>query len=435
MLPTSRLGRYACFFVVCCAALVGSYHTESLAGRLYGDENWPGWRGPRGDGSSQEAATPVSWNGVTGENIAWKMPIPGAGHSSPIVWEDRVFVVSCLDENQERTLFCIDRREGKELWRRAVVTAPLEKKHGLNSFASGTPVTDGKLVYVTFLEADFGSKTERTPGNMVVAAYNFAGEQQWLVKPGRFASVHGYCSSPILFENLLIVNGDHDGESYLVALDAKTGETRWKVPREHKTRSYVTPIIREIDGRTQMILSGSKSVVSYDPRTGEKHWWMDGPTEQFVASMVYDGKYVFLTAGFPDYHILAIRPDGKGNVTDSHVVWRTTKQCSYVPSPVIAGKHFLVVSDPGIASCFDASTGERHWMERLGKHYSASLVTAQGLAYFLADDGVMKVVRPGPKLDVVAENPLGEYCYASPAISQGQLFLRAEHHLWCIGKK
>lgn len=421
--------------LVLCLTTVIAIEGSPDRGRLLGDENWPGWRGPRGDGSSQEAETPVQWNGVTGENIAWKTPIPGTGHSSPIIWQDRVFIVSCLDENQERVLFCFDRRDGKELWRRAVVTAPLEKKHGLNSFASGTPVTDGKLVYVTFLEADFGSKTERTPGNMVVAAYSFEGEQRWLVKPGRFASVHGYCSSPILFENLLIVNGDHDGDSYLVALDSQTGETRWKTPREHKTRSYVTPIIREIDGRTQMILSGSKSVVSYDPRTGEKHWWMDGPTEQFVASMVYDGKYVFLTAGFPDYHILAIRPDGKGNVTDSHVVWRTTKQCSYVPSPVIAGSHFLVVSDPGIASCFDAASGERYWMERLGKHYSASLITARGLVYFLADDGVMKVVKPGPKLDVVAENPLGEYCYASPAVSQGQLFLRGERHLWCIGKK
>lgn len=398
-------------------------------------ENWPGWRGPRGDGTSEEAEVPVQWNGISGENVAWKTPIPGVGHSSPIVWEDRVFVVSCLPEQQERVLACLDRRDGKKVWQQTVVKAPLERKHNLNSFASGTPVTDGKLVYVSFLETDFGSTTDRTPGNMVVAAYDFAGEQKWIVKPGRFASVHGFCSSPILFEDLLIVNGDHDGDSYLLALESQTGKMRWKVPREHKTRSYVTPIIREIDGRTQMIVSGSKSVVSYDPRTGDKHWWMDGPTEQFVASMVYNGKYLFLTAGFPDYHILAIRPDGRGNVTDTHVVWRTTKQCSYVPSPIVSGSHFLVVSDPGIASCFDAASGERQWMERIGKHYSASLVTANGLVYFLADDGVMKVVRPGPKLELVAENPLGEYCFASPAISQGQIFLRGEGHLWCLGKK
>lgn len=396
-------------------------------------ENWPGWRGPRGDGTSVEKNVPLRWNGKSGENVAWKVPLPGTGHSSPIVWEDRVFVVSCLPDTEERALLCLDRKTGQTLWQQIVLHAPLEKKHDLNSFASGTPATDGTLVYVTFLEPDFGSQKERTPGNLVVAAYDFSGEQRWLVKPGRFASAHGFCSSPVLFEDTLIVNGDHDGDSYIAALDRQTGATKWKVSREHKTRSYVTPIIREIGGRTQMILSGSKSVVSYDPRTGQKHWWMDGPTEQFVASLVFNGDLLFLTAGFPEHHILAIRPNGMGNVTDSHIVWRTTKSCSYVPSPIVIDKYFLVTSDDGIGSCFEAASGDRLWNKRLGKHYSASAVTANGLAYFLADDGIMKVVRPGAELDVVAENELGEFCYASPAISQGQLFVRGEKNLFCIG--
>jgi len=402
---------------------------------VWAGENWPGWRGPRGDGTSAETDVPTKWDGKTGENIAWKTRIEGVGHSSPVIWNDHVFVSTCLTDTRQRALLALDRRTGKILWQQDVLAAPLEKKHSLNSYASGTPVTDGQLVYVSYLEPDFGSDKERTPGNLVVAAYNFDGQRQWQSKPGRFASVHGFCSSPILFEDLLIVNADHDGDSYIVALDRRSGEQRWKVTREHKTRSYVTPIIRDIDGRTQMILSGSKSVVSYDPRTGEKHWWMSGPTEQFVASMVYDGKFLFLTAGFPEYHILAIKPDGKGDVTDTHVVWRTTKQCSYVPSPITLNGYFLVVADGGVASCFDAESGTRHWMERLGKHYSASLIAANGLVYFLADDGIMKVVRPGKELDVVAQNELGEYCYASPAISQGQLFLRGEQHLYCIGAK
>jgi outer membrane protein assembly factor BamB len=398
-------------------------------------ENWPCWRGPRGDGTSREQVVPLRWDGPTGQNITWKADIPGWGHSSPIVWDERIFVVSCDEATQARLLLCLDRADGRLLWKREVLAAPLEKRHTLNSYASGTPATDGELVYVTFLEADFGSKHEVTPGHMVVAAYDFDGNRRWLVRPGRFASVHGYCSSPVLFENSVIVNGDHDGDSYIVALQRKTGRTIWKVPRDHQTRSYCTPIIREIDGRTQMIFSGSRHVISMDPRDGSRHWKIDGPTEQFVASLVYNGRLLFLTAGFPEYHILAIRPDGHGNVTDTHIVWRTERGCAYVPSPIVSGDYFLVVSDKGIGSCFVADTGERLWMERLGDHYSASLSEANGLIYFLADDGEMKIVRPGPTLDIVYVNQLGEYCYASPAFSDGQMFLRGEDNLYCIGKR
>jgi hypothetical protein len=161
---------------------------------------------------------------------------------------------------------------------------------------------------------------------------------------------------------------------------------------------------------------------------------MDGPTEQFVASLVEDGRYVYLTAGFPERHVLAIKPDGSGHVGDEQIVWRTRKNCSYVPSPIFCSGYLLVAADDGIATCYHAASGKLQWTDRLGTHYSASLVTAGGLVYFLADDGIMQVVRPGKKLDVVAENPLGEYCYASPAISQSQLFIRGEKHVYCIGK-
>jgi hypothetical protein len=385
-------------------------------------ENWPCWRGPRGDGTSLEQNIPVEWSGT--ENIAWKIDVPGTGHASPIVWNDRIFVTSCLEDAKQRLLLCFDRHTGNKLWQVVVLESPLEHKHQLNSFASSTPATDGTRVYCTFLDRN----------EMVVAAYDFEGRQLWLVRPGKFSSVHGYCSSPVLFENRVIVNGDHDGDAYLVALDNTDGHKVWQTRRENKTRSYSTPIIREIDGRTQMILSGNKCVASYDPRSGERHWIIDGPTEQFVASMVYNGRLLFLTAGFPDLHMLAIRPDGRGNVTNSHIVWRTTKGASYVPSPIAAGDYFLVVADGGIATCFDADKGTTHWTQRMGPHFSASLVSAGGLVYFLADDGTMSVVRPGVKYERVAENKLGEYCYASPAISQGQIFLRGEHHLYAIGK-
>ena len=411
-------------------------------------EDWPGWRGPRGDGTSLEKDVPTHWNGPEQKNIAWKTEIPGIGHASPIVSGDRVFVVSCREDVQDRVLLCLDRTSGHILWEKVVVHSRSEKGHRLNSRASSTPATDGKLVYVSFAAIDSSvSKGDTSytnekrgaaavdPCEMVVAAYDFEGRQQWLARPGKFASKHGYCSSPVLFEQLVILNGDHDGNAYLVALERATGKTVWKTPRENKTRSYSVPIIREFDGRTQMMLSGSLCVASYDPRTGKRHWIVDGPTEQYVASLVANGELVFLTAGFPEFHIMAIRPNGHGNVTKTHVVWHTTKGCAYVPSPIVSGggQYFLVVSDGGIASCFEAATGKRAWMERIGPHYSASLVEADGLVHFLSDEGITKIIRPGPKFDVVAENPLGENCYGSPAISHGHIFIRSDKHLFSIG--
>jgi outer membrane protein assembly factor BamB len=384
-------------------------------------ENWLAWRGPRGDGTSQEPSIPTRWGGQ--QAIAWKVAVPGTGHASPIVWQDRIFVASCLEDARQRVLLCFDRPTGKLLWQQIVLESPLEEKHQLNSFASSTPASDGQRVYVTFLDRH----------EMVVAAYDFSGRQQWLVRPGPFSSKHGYCSCPVLFEDKVIVNGDHDGDAYLAALDRASGKTIWKVDRENKTRSYSTPLVREIGGRTQMILSGDKCVASYDPHDGSRHWIIDGPTEQFVASMVFNGKLLFLTAGFPELHMMAIRPDGSGNVTDTHIAWRTKKAASYVPSPIAAGEYFLVVSDGGVASCFKADSGQRVWMERLGTHYSSSLVSAGGLVYFTSDEGNTTIVRPGPTLDIVAENKLGEFCYASPAISGGQIFFRGVNNLYCIG--
>ncbi len=419
-----------------CLLLAIAWATSPAAG-----ENWPGWRGPRGDGTSLEANIPRLWNGKTGENIAWKAAVPGIGHASPVVWEDRVFLVSCLTDAQERILLCLDRRSGRELWRRAVVRSPLETKHALNSFASSTPATDGKLVYVSFLEIDghtipapnVGNVRPVTPGKMVVAAYDLDGKQAWIARPGDFISAHGYCASPVLFENLVILNGDHDGDSYVVALDKATGEQVWRVPREHKTRSYVTPIVGNVGGREQLVFSGSKSVVSLSPRDGRTLWSIQGPTEQFVASMVFDGKLFFMACGFPTYHVLGIRPDGSGNVTETHVAWHSTDAKCYVPSPVVTGGYLIVADDRGTANCFQSATGERLWQERLGNHYSGSLIAAGRLVYLVADDGTTKVIRPGPRLEVVAENPLGEYCYSSPAVSQGQMFMRGEKHWFCVG--
>ena len=406
-------------------------------------ENWPCWRGPRGDGTSLEEQVPTSWNGRTGENIKWKTRIPGKGHSSPIVWGDHVFVTTCFENQQRRVLFCLDRKSGDVRWHEVVAVSPLESKHSLNSFASGTPATDGETVFVAFLKVgnkkvpaqNVGTPRDITLGEMLIAAYDFNGNKKWSKLVGEFASCHGFCSSPVIYRDKLIINGDHDGDSYVVALDKATGETVWRTPRELKTRSYVTPIIRNVAGKDQMVFSGSRRVVSLNPNNGELIWRVDGPTEQFVASPVYDGKLFYLVGGFPTHHVIAIRPDGEGDVTDSHVEWHVTKAKAYVPSPVLIDPFLLVADDRGTANCFDSKNGERLWQERMGKHYSASLFSAGGLAFFLADDGVTKVVKPSDKLEIVAKNELGEYCFASPAVSNGEIFIRGEENLFCISTK
>jgi outer membrane protein assembly factor BamB len=369
-----------------------------------------------------ETNAPVYWSPTS--NILWKVELPGQGHASPIVFGDRLFTVAALTQTEERVLLCVDRAKGNLVWQRTVLAAPLEHKHFLNSFASSTPATDGRLVFVTFLDGK----------QMFAAAYDYKGERQWAVHPGPFASMHGFCSSPILYRDLVILNGDHDGASYLVALDRTNGRIVWKTPRQNHTRSYCAPLLQTMAGVPQMVLSGDKCVASYDPNTGNQIWLIDGPTEQFVASPVYGEHcgFVFITGGFPEHHILAIRPDGTGNVTETHIVWRTTEGAAYVPSPIIEGDWFLVVSDSGVAHCFEAATGKLAWKVRLGEEH-ASLVSAAGRVYFLNDKGVMNIVKAGSQFERVAQNEIGERSFASPALSGGRLFLRGDKHLFCIG--
>ena len=432
--------------------------TASLAGALtlalcliaataFADD-WPMWRGPRGDGSSTETRIPTTWSATDG--IAWKVAIPGEGHASPIVLGDRIFVVTCDLKTTERLLLCLDRKSGVTLWRKTVFRAPLEARHRLSSCASSTPATDGEYVYVSFLEPDGSvvpaevvrrrsgklradnSGRPVNPGKMLIAAYDLDGKRRWLVRPGDFASVWGYSSCPVVFENTVILNGDHDGEAYIVALQRKTGDVAWKVPRENRIRSHCTPLIRVIEGAPHMFVTGSHSIVSYDPRDGSKHWFTRGPRGRAVASPVMAKGLLLVSTAYPDRELLAIRPDGRGDVTATHVAWRSRQSAPYVPSPIAVGEYFLVVSDQGIASCFDVASGTRHWRERIGKGHSASPVTANGLVYFVSDAGVARVIRPQKKFELVAENALKERCYASPAVSQGRIFLRGERHLYCI---
>lgn len=367
-------------------------------------EDWPQWRGPRGDGSSLETHVPTHWSDH--DNIAWKTPIPGVGHSSPIVVDDRVFLTTAIEATHVRMLICLNRLDGHIAWQRQVMSAPLEQKNSLNSYASATPCSGGRRV--------------------------------WRVSPGTFSSIHGFCSSPILYHGLLILNCDQDAPASIVAMDQNSGHERYRIDRPKRTRSYCTPTIFNVDGQMQMALSGSKSVASYDPDTGNQLWLIDGPTEQYVASFVMTDGIMFMTGGFPEHHLMGIDPTGRGNITrSSKIVWHNKKDhraVSYVPSPVASGHWFFLVSDDGLGTCWEARTGRQMWKQPLSDHQSASGVVADGNVYFTSDAGETSVFRASPRFELVAKNPLNEQVRASPAISHGQFFIRTWSNLYCIGR-
>jgi outer membrane protein assembly factor BamB len=398
-----------------------------LCAGLVAAEDWPGWRGPRSDGTATDRGFPLTWSAT--ENVKWKTELPGTGHSSPVVSRGKVFVAGCVEKDKSRVLYCLDRATGKILWQRVAVVSDLERKHNENSWASSTPAADGERVYITFLDAP----------QMRVYCYDSAGNKLWEKNPGEFHSVHGFCSPPLLYNDLVIINGDQDapnGQSaYIVALDRKTGEEKWRADRPNKLRSYCPPVVIDAASKKQLVLTGSKCVASYDPDTGKQNWIVNGPTEQFVSSMVLHDGVLLLTAGYPEHWIMAIDPSGSGNVTKTHVKWSKPKEGGYVPSPVAhAGKLFLV-DDAGVASAWDVQTGKRYWQERLGKGHHASAVAADGRVYFVADDGVTFVVKAEEEFDLLAKNVLGERVFASPAFSDGDIFIRGAKHLWCITEK
>ena len=387
-------------------------------------ENWPVWRGPRGDSTSLETNVPTQWD--VNANAVWKTPVPGIGHASPIVWGDRVFTVTAFPDQLDRVLLCFDRPTGKLLWQQVVVHGPLEAIHKENSYASGTPATDGRRVYVTFRVGD----------DLVVAAHDFAdGKPLWLVRPGTHVGEWGFSNEPILFRDKVIFDGDGKGDSFLIALGREDGHTRWKVHRPNHGISYSAPFIREMGGRLQLVQCGDRCVTGFDPETGEPLWTVDGPSQEFAATPCYSEKagLLFISSSWPDCHLLAIKPNGVGNVTRTHVVWETKKGAPYIPSLIVVDDLLFSLNPTGTAFCYEAATGKVLWQEPLGRHH-ASPVLVGGLLFFINDKGEINVIKPGPTFNRVAKYDLGEPCYASPAISEGQVFLRGFKTLFCIGK-
>ena len=386
-------------------------------------ENWPQFRGPRGDGTSLEKDVPTRWSAT--DNIAWKTPVHGNGHSSPVVWENSVILTTALDDGR-RTLLRFDAISGKLLWETTVVKAPRETMHRENSSASSTTATDGQNIITSF-----------QAGNRVdLRCYDFEGKERWATQPLKFSGEHGYSYSPIIYKDLVIFDCRQEGEAATIALDLKTGKIRWRTEPKRQRISHITPLIINDGKREQLLVSGSDETASYDPSSGRQLWWCKGPSDVSVAGMCYGDGVVFTSSGYPDRSRMAIKTDGTGDVTRSGVIWRLRKQASYVPSPVYQGGYVYTVMDEGMLFCLDAKSGESKWDQRLGGRFRSSMILANGLIYVTNDKGMTTVFRATEhSFEQVAANDVREFCYTTPAISNGRIFLRTEENLICIGPK
>jgi outer membrane protein assembly factor BamB len=386
-------------------------------------ENWPRWRGPNGNAVANAAPLPLHWSAM--QNIRWKVPIPGEGFSSPIVWGQRLFLTSALEKGSRRLLHSLDRATGKILWSREIQDDDPERTSSMTGHAAATPVTDGQRVVAFF-------------GNAGVVCYDLLGNRLWHRKLGEFDSELGLASSPVLYRDRVILVCDHDGnrfstfDSSLIALDLQTGQTRWKTERPDLFRSWSTPIlVPASDGKHELIVNGQDQLRAYDPETGKPLWHVDGMTGWVTPSPVFGHGCIFATSG-RNGPILAVRPGGRGAVTPTHVVWQHASSGPYVCSPVLYGDYLYVHTEQGILQCYHAQTGKLQYRERLPGKFWASSVAGDGKVYLTNEAGTTFVVRAGPQFELLAQNALKEDCLASPALSGGELFLRMEHHLYCI---
>lgn len=398
-------------------------------------ENWPQFRGPTAQGISAETQVPLNWSAT--ENLAWKTEIPGESWSSPIVWGNHVFVTTATENGESCRVLALDRKSGAVRWNVEVFRQETRRKENRNSYATPTPATDGKRVYACFGDGSF-------------AALDFSGKVRWVNRDHKFYSQHGLGTAPILHDGLLVMarDGSSDGEdkklgwqtpwdrSYLVALDTKTGKERWRTPRGLSRISHGAPAIwRGPDGKAQVISEGGDVVQGYDLKTGERRWTSLVAGEGKVPSMILADGLAITAGGWGGKEtIKAFRLGDTGDLKEANLVWEQKKGMPKVPSMIYMKPYLFAITDGGVASCLRADNGEQVWQERIGGNFSASPVAAAGRIYLVADNGDTTVIAAAPEFKVLAKNPLGtEKVQASPAISQGQFFLRAEKALFCFG--
>lgn len=423
--------------------------------------DWPQWRGPHGTGVSPERRLPVHWSAT--ENVAWKAPIAGLGVSSPIVMGDRVFVTSQLGTGMrrpgnhprlvqggdpdaageralgasrdgqaagedDRIVFVVEalhRQDGRRLWEyRLEAEGPMPEVHDKHNMASPSPVTDGALVYAWFATGQ-------------IVALDMEGRLVWQRHLGReiapFDLQWGHSSSPTLYEDLLILLCDHAPASYLLAVDARTGEERWRADRGRGRMSYSTPTVIDGPGGPELIVNSSERVDAYDPRSGALLWHV-GDTNRFpIPVPVFHDGVIYMSRGYRSGPYMAITPGGRGDISSSHVVWETPTGAPYISSLVHDAGLLYMATDVGAITVVDAASGARVWQQRVDGVFSASPVAGDGRIYFATESGETIVLRSGRTPEVIARNDIGERIIASPAIAHGQIFLRTDDHLVAIG--
>ena len=409
----------------CRLLLMASFAVCSHLDHLSVAENWPGWRGPNRDGVTSDTGVLTNWSAT--ENVLWRVPLPGIGTSNPVVWGDKVFVTASEGRDQgELYVICFDRNTGHERWHQRLWGTAPTLFYGRSGMASPSPVTDGKRLFVFFGTGD-------------LFCFDLDGGLLWqraiAEEYGPFENRFAAASSPLLFEDKLIVQCDHYGASYVLAIDQKTGANRWKSDRPEVWLSWSSPQLVPRGDRVELVLSGSEKLDGYDPRTGSRLWTLKGLARECVPTPVIGHGMLFVVSG-PNGTHFAIKPGGSGDITESRVVWKSDKGTSFVPSAILVGDRYYVADDKGIASCFDAHTGKTLWRKRLGGKFTASPIAADGKLFFTDEAGSTLVLdATQAEYRELARNEIGDEVYASAAISQGRFFLRTVKQLVCIGAK
>ncbi|HXV62696.1 MAG TPA: PQQ-binding-like beta-propeller repeat protein [Vicinamibacteria bacterium] len=414
-------------------------------------QNWPSFRGPNASGVADGLDLPTHWDAQTGANVDWKTAIPGLGHSSPVVWEDRVFLTTAVSDDPSSIfvhgidgridrrsdlsphtyyVYGLDRATGHVLWRRQVYRGvPKIQRQRKNSYASPTPVTDGERVVAYFgSEGLYAFDLEGTPLwnrdlGVIDAGASYDDTYDW-----------GPASSPIIFDGLVIVLADQQaGGSFIAAFDAATGEPVWRAERD-VISSFSTPTLYQGEKRVELLINGAELMQGYDPMTGKELWRLAGSSKNTTPTPVVWNDLVFIVSGYRIKPIFAIRPGGSGDIAGTDfVAWRTTRDGSYMTTPVAYRDYLYTLQDNGVLSCYRARSGERVYQTRAAAGaFSASPIVADGRLYLSSEEGEVYVVRAGPDYELLHRNAMGEVIMATPAAAKGQLLIRTQHHLFSI---
>jgi outer membrane protein assembly factor BamB len=397
-------------------------------------EDWPEFRGPTQQGHSTATGLPLEWS--TEKNIVWKAELPGRAWSSPIVIADKIFVtdaVGAKDSADPHDTFSLrvmslSAVDGKTLWDTEVFVVEnphLQGIHGKNSYASPTPVFEKGKIYVHF-------------GHFGTACLDEQGKILWKAIAVPYNPVHGNGGCPVIVDDLLIYTVDAAAEPAVVALEKATGKLRWKSPRKSdakRTFSFCTPLLIQVNGQPQLICPGSNVVSALNPKDGSEIWKVRYEGYSVVPRPVYGHGLIFFSTGYDRPTLMAIKADGTGDVTDTHVAWKLDKGAPLTPSPLLVGDDLYLVADKGLVTCLDARSGTVHWQERVSRQTSASPIFAEGRLYIQDEQGGGFVIKAGHKLELLGESTLDDKSLASPAISGKHLIIRTEHALWCVGQK